>query len=186
MQKICRVVLVLKVPSAAGSSLDFRTKLEDINYAITQFNKRFEGFKQVKLLAVKNQELEFLLSIEVEDKSVIPNARDLSAFSKRLYHDRSWSIYSRENAKLFTATVFEDVTEEYAEHFENLPDIPKNLTKTVANDVSRDINTQMNDQQAIEAFEALLKIQNIGDENKRSTRKKSIIEIKSILLSTLS
>jgi len=185
MKKICRVVFGFKVPSAVGSSLDFRTKLDDVNYAFTQFNRRFEDFKQVKLLAVRNQELEFLLAIEVEDEDVIPNARDLSALSKRLYHDRSWRIYSRENAKLFTATVFEDVTEEYAERFDNLPDIPKDLTKTVA-DVSRDINSQMSDQQALEAFEALLKIQNIGDENKRSTRKKSILEIKSILLSTLS
>jgi hypothetical protein len=180
------VVFVFKVPSPAGSSLDFRTKLDDINYAVTQFNRKFEEYKKIKFLDVRNHELEFLLSIEVEDQDVQANARDLSAFSKRLYHDRSWQIYSRETSKLFTASVFEDVTMEYSEKFENLPDIPDELDKKVSFNVSRDINSLMNDQQALEAFEALLKIQNIGEEALKSTRKKRILEIKSILLSTLS
>lgn len=186
MEKIYKVVFVFKVPSPAGSSLDFRTKLEDINYAVNQFNKKFEDYKRIKLLDVRERELEFLFSIEVEDQDVEANARDLSAFSKRLYHDRSWQIYSRETSKLFTASNFEDVTLEYAQKFETLPDIPKELAKKVTTDVSRDINSLMNDQQALEALEALLKIQNIGDEALRTTRKSRILEIKSILLSTLS
>lgn len=186
LEKIYRVVFVFKVPSSAGTSLDFRTKLEDISYAVTQFNRKFEDHKQIKFLDVRHHQLEFLLSIEVENQDVKVNARDLSAFSKRLYHDRSWKFYSGETFKLFTASVFEDVTMEYAEAFENLPEIPEYLAKKVTSNVSADINSLMNDQMALEAFESLLKIQNIGTEALRSTRKKRIFEIKSILHSTLS
>jgi len=41
------------------------------------------------------------------------------------------------------------------------------------------------DRQAVEAFEALLKIQDIGDDTTKANRKRSIVEIKSILLSTI-
>lgn len=185
MKKIFKVIFTFKVPNSAGNALDFRTKVNDIKYAVESFNENFD-FKKIKLVDVRQQELELLLSIDVENQSVLVNAKSLSAFSKRLYHDRGWSIYSSENAKLFTASSFQEVTSEYLQHYEKFPVIPEELQESIHPELTKDINAQMNDSDAIKALEALISIQNIGSEEVKASRKKGVVEIKRVLLSLLS
>lgn len=185
MNKIFKVIFTFKVPSNAGSLLDFRTKIGDIKYAVEKFNANF-SFKQVKLVSVRQQEIELLFSINVENESVTVSAKDLSVFSKRLYHDRTWSIYSRESAKLFTASTFEEVADELLQSYQQIPVIPDELQKSLHPELSKDINDQISDVAAVKAFESLINIQDIGDEDTRNDRKKGIVEIKRVLLSLLS
>lgn len=184
MKKVFDIIFKFKVPSSAGNSLDFRTKISDIKYAVEQFNNNF-NFKEIKLIDIRRQEIELLFIINAKNDSVQITAKDLSVLSKRLYHDRGWSIYSRENAKLFTASSFKEVTEKYLNIYEKMPVIPEELQKSVHPQLSKDINEQMDDSSSIKAFEALINIQNVGDEETKLRRKKGIIEIKSILLSLL-
>lgn len=184
MKKIFKVIFKFKVPSTTGRSLDFRTKVADIKYAVEEFNTSFD-FKEVKLISIRQQEIELLSMINVKDESVQVTAKYLSVFSKRLYHDRSWSIFSRENAKLFTASSFNDVTNKYLDIYEKIPVIPEDLQKSVHPELSKDINEQMDDASLIKALEALINIQDVGEEEIKLNRKKGIIEIKRILLSLL-
>lgn len=179
MYRVFRVVLVLKVPSPAGENFDFRTKLNDIETAALKFNNRFKGLKGVTLSEVREREIELSLTIDApHDKPI--NARELSSFSKKLYHEYGWSDYSRETAKLFTAKIFHDVTSDHVQSHSSLP------LKAAQAANKQPVPMSMSDSQALEALDALLKIQDVGPSDIRVARKKSIEAIKSILMDILS
>lgn len=178
-----RVVLVLKVPSTAGKKLDFRLMVDDVIYAVEKFNKKFSSLKEIKLEAIEKQKIKLLFYFKQAAVSV--DTRDLTMFSKRLSNDRGWNIFSREEGKLFTAEKFEPIDENVTD-YDALPVIPVNLKDELLDDINKDINSQLTDDECAKALQSLISIQNIGDIETQLKRKKSVTDIKKILISTLS
>lgn len=186
IKKIFSVEVILSYPNEEGLKLDFRTKALDIFYAVEQFNANFPGFKSIKLQDIKKDTIKFLFDIEVVSEDVIVNARDITVFSKRLFHDRGWSKYSAKDTKLFTGNEFEDVTEQYISNYDKIEAIPSNLLLKISHELNIEINEKLDDAQAVKALQALISIQDIGSNEIKSFRKDSLVEIKRILLETLS
>lgn len=181
--KIYKILLCFKVPNEKGALLDFRTKRQDIIYGVLAFNRQFRGEKVIKLINVYDSSIELLLKI---NKLCEVTAREITYFSKRLHHDRDWKSYSRDETKLFTATQFNEVTREFIDSFDSLPEISSDSTEKVINS-SNAINHNMNlsDEDAINALKALINLQNIGSKETIEKRKDILVKIKNLLIQAI-
>lgn len=184
MRTLYYVELVLKVPSEEGRKADFRTKTSDIITAVTKFNQKYD-FKKIKIREVESQKIILFFAIDLNSYDVPVSARDLSFFSKRLYHDFNWKIFSREGAKLFTAAAFTYVEEEeHLRSFDQAPAVPDSIKdlKVDEESLEDDVHDLITDEEALKLFEVLLSIQDIGDDLSIQARKKYIGDIKMTLL----
>lgn len=179
--KIYSVELKFKVPNFTGMNLNFQTKVNDIIYAAQEFNENFD-FKSIKITSVEEKSIKMLFQINLANENVDVNARDLTVFSKRLYHEREWHIYSREESKLFTAIKFEDITDEMEKDYDSIPEFPETIFHNIKLSIDENINEKMTDEKALIVFQSLLGVQDIGKEETKRFRQLSIKKIKTILL----
>lgn len=131
MFKIYTLSLVFKTPNEDGRLLDFRSKKDDIIYAIKSFNNQYAKNRLLKLCDIQKQSILLLLSIDINSYSGKIIARALSYFSKRLHRDKNWKQYSREDTKLFTASEFNNSAEVYENTFEEIPEIDERITNLI-------------------------------------------------------
>lgn len=182
MYKIYKSELNFKTPNENGLLLDFRKMRQDIVYALIAFNKQFKGQKTIKLISINEKTISLLLKIE---KLGNFSARELTYFSKRLHHDRNWKVYSRDATKLFTSSVFQDVTNDYIEQFDIMPEI-NDETPKLTSDVPLEYDSiTLSDEDALKALDALIKLQDIGSHETISLRKETLKSIKELLIRTL-
>ncbi|MCY6354358.1 hypothetical protein [Clostridium sp. ZS2-4] len=180
--KVFRFKLSFKVPTEEGTNLDFITKSEDIFYAINEFNDKFQNSKNIKLISIEKQHIEILLYIKVNNKNIKVSGKDLSLFSRKLFHDREWSRYSRDKGKLFMSVLAKDITDEkkcnVMPYYIKIVPTPKNYLSVQ--------DKILSDEKALIAFKSLLAIQDIGDTEVISYRKNTIRNIKKLLIKVLS
>lgn len=131
IDKIFSVQIKLRTPNELGTYLSFVEKTSDIVSVVKKFNENFD-FKKMKMISIEKQSIKFLLYILVASDDVPVTFRDLSYFSKRLYHDFEWKQYSRQQSSLFTASIFTDVTEKYLPNFSKIPDFPEKIMKNTS------------------------------------------------------
>lgn len=170
-----KVALMLKTPSELARETDLRSKTSDIVFAIEDFNKRY-NLKKLNLYKVGTRSVWLILTIRNYDEERNYSTRELSYFSKRLYHDRNWSELSREESTLFTATRFEQISSDEATEL-----ILEGENKH-RNEVE-EINAVISDGEAIELLRSLFVVQNVGAAEKIQMRKRIITDIKKLLIS---
>ncbi|MCZ0875625.1 hypothetical protein [Peribacillus sp. AS_2] len=184
------ICLTFRAPSGEGKKLKIKSRLDDIIYAVKSYNGHYKDSKEIKLVDVTDiNEIILLLKIKVDLNTVDVNeinARELSYFSKRLYHDKQWDIYSRVESKLFTSTVFDLLTDEEASMYEELPEIPEDFSEVKKERSNIRTPDQLTDEGAIDVFKALLSVKDIGDSNTVIKRRENIEKIKVVLLDSFS
>lgn len=181
--KICNAILVLKVPNEEGRKLDFRTKIDDIEVAALNTNNNFKGNKVIKIIDIQEKKIIIKIKTNLPKEKTI-TTRDLSYFSKQLYHYKNWKEYTRELTKLFTSETFEEiegVSEQDIKAFDDLPLLPDSLAeqKIKAKD------NLITDEKAIEAFKLLINMRDLCNGETKDRRTSAIEEIKKILVREL-
>ncbi|MBV4425278.1 hypothetical protein [Clostridium tyrobutyricum] len=176
---IFKISLSFKVPNEQGILLDFRTKKQDIAYGVLAFNRQFKNKKTIKLLNINKNSLVLLLKINKPGKIT---AREITYFSKRLHHDRNWQKYSRDNTKLFTASVFNEVTQQFINDFDKMPEVNTDINQE---DLSNVTDVKLSDEDAINALKALINLQNIGSKEIIEKRKNLLLKIKNLLIQSI-
>ena len=193
MFDIYDVELVLKVPNNQGKLLDFRTRILDIIYAVEEFN--YSNFSIKKKLYLKNVERKVIQLYLYIDKKSDVTARDISAFSKRLYHDKNWSIFTRETSKLFTTLKLERINLNINSKYSNV-----RLKFDDENFISKDVlkikekysnidnsnidifnNHELSDDDLMYWIKKIIQTQNQGGPMEVERKKKIIYELKEII-----
>lgn len=177
--------LTFKVPNDNGRLLDFRQKVYDIIYAVEEFNYTvFPNTKKLYLNEIEKKVIKLILFIEKKGKVT---ARDISVFSKRLYHDKNWIVFTKETAKLFTAKL-EKVRPGLAymkfDESNFISDEVISLTQNYPKDLSNKTifyNHILSDEDLKNWIEKLIKTQNQGNEFQVEKKKRVIYQLKEII-----
>jgi hypothetical protein len=170
------VKLELRFPSEKAKEFDFSSRIHEIFEAVNAFNSYYADRTppmEMKLIYVGRDMIHLYYSTHEQ-----PSGRDLSVFSKRLYHEFNWRIYSRIATKLFKLTLGpEQITEnEFESAIVCLPSSsPQQEIETIT----------LTDDEAIQAFQALISTQTLGIQTSRDKKQKAIHKIKEILMTTI-
>lgn len=194
MVRVYEIELAFKVPNDQGRLLDLRSKVFDIIYAVEEFNYTdFKDSKKIYLANIDKRTISLLLYIDKLTGTKAVTARDISVFSKRLYHDKNWSIFTKENAKLFTTIKFEErFSYYYEEKFKEdrfYSQEVLELTKLYPDD---NLNIPifnshiLSDKDLLIWIEKLIATQELGSEFQIEKTKKAIYQLKEIIKSYLS
>jgi len=98
--------LRLKSPSELALTEGLSKYAEDAYDAAEFFNNRFRGIKQITVLDVEGVALRLMLVYERTTLEKV-TAKALTIFSRYLFHERSWSRFSKEPTKLFIPTTIQ-------------------------------------------------------------------------------
>jgi hypothetical protein len=108
--KIFKVIVALKTPSPEGMKADFRGRSKDIFDAADFFNNKFARWnKRLFITGIDNNKIDMLLIKEVIDDKTIISPLEIGVFSRFLYHNRQWQLYSCETSKLFKSIMFKEI-----------------------------------------------------------------------------
>lgn len=101
MLKEYRVVLAVWQPAGdiAFDNPQSRSQIADAENAT---NLRFKGYKTISVVDVTKSTIVLLLKIVVPEDGIVNVSREVSYFSKRLYHDHGWEGLSKVAKRLFT------------------------------------------------------------------------------------
>ncbi|MCC7572828.1 MAG: hypothetical protein KO464_05510 [Candidatus Methanofastidiosum sp.] len=185
--------LKMKTPTPEFKVMGFKPLAEDINFAVSAFNKKYLKRRQIIIVEVEDFQIRLLL-VDEEFMKKTYSIRDIVFFSKYLFNDRNWQRFSRDNNTLFYAGRNEEFTAEDAYttlieenlfpydylDFEEL-DIPSEEDNN-----EEDLNIlseepELTDEQALDAFRLLLSTRNLGHEKIRESKEEDIISIKATL-----
>ncbi len=108
--KIFKVIVTLKTPSEEGLKADFRRKAKDVFEAAAFFNNKFARWnKRIFVSNIEPNKISMLLIKEVIDDDTVISPLEIGIFSRFLYHNKKWSVYSRETSKLFASIMFKEI-----------------------------------------------------------------------------
>jgi len=108
--KIFKVIVTLKTPSEEGLKADFRKKSKDVFEAAAFFNNKFARWnKRIFVSNIEPNKISMLLIKEVIDDDTVISPLEIGIFSRFLYHNKKWSVYSRETSKLFASIMFKEI-----------------------------------------------------------------------------
>jgi len=188
MIKLYEIELCFKVPNDQGRLLDLRSKVFDILYAVEEFNcTEFKDYKKIFLKNILRKRIQLLLYIDKHNGSNQVTARDISVFSKRLYHDKNWSIFTKENAKLFVTLKFEECLNTTNYKFDGITFFSQEIIdikkKYPQNNSNIDIFNShiLSDRDLLTWTEMLISMQEVGSEFEIERKKKIIYQLKEII-----
>jgi|GEM_PF-3024666 len=92
--------LTLKAPSETALIDGLDNFAEDTYEAAEFFNSRFQGIKKITILGVKGIILSLMLVYEKNTPDKV-TAKELTVFSRHLYHELKWDRFTKEANKLF-------------------------------------------------------------------------------------
>lgn len=101
MVKEYRVVLAVWQPEG-DIEFDNPVSRAQIGDAENSNNLRFKGHKTISVIDVTKSTIVLLLRIDVPENGTVNVSRQVSYFSKRLYHDHGWEGLSKVAKRLFT------------------------------------------------------------------------------------
>lgn len=185
-----RVSLSLRHPSYFFErEVDFRNQTDDLSAAERSFNMYYENGTRpmiMKVAEVNKDSIEVLLLLSYYHTKQTASGRDLSYFSKRLYHDYEWHRYSSIQGKLFKT---DNVTEITEDEFRQAPFLSGEPSE--AHDVSVDTeagdsdNMLPTDKQTLVALQSLMDTQGIGTPASQKKKREAIFRIKQIIMTTV-
>lgn len=97
MSKDYNLELTIAYPSDKAPT-DISSQSKSIEQAISIFNKKFSGKKQIKLKEIKYRSIFIVLNTAIE---VTSPTRQISYFCQILYNDFFWNAYSKKESRLF-------------------------------------------------------------------------------------
>lgn len=179
MNRFFYVVLTFKAPNEEGKKINFKKKenIKEILIGVKKFNREFPEIKKLKIKDVTETEIHFYFAVCDASGNAAYTTRDLSFFSKRMYHDLNWARFSREESKMFTGLKFEEIKMS-AEEFKSIEDAPSIFAYAVEEDIAKNI---MTDEMCVRLLNILIEIKDFGNEETIAKKKQSIYKIKGIL-----
>ena len=198
-QTCYEVSLKLKSPSELALRTNLYDHKEDVIEAVEFFNRRFKGIKQIILLEVGISLIDLILIFNVKPVSKV-TAKELTVFSRYLYHDKGWSDFSKEPSKLLIPA--KEITELYDEEvifelqernisFEDFGIEPYDFDDyeyegiDAIDDINEreegDVSVALNDTQMLMLMNSIVATQQLGDSDAVRRKKEVIAKIKKLL-----
>lgn len=161
-----------------GVDINFINRISDIEFAVHQYNQYYQT-RELKVVDVNPTSLITIVRIENEDVTDY-SARLVSVFSKRLYHNRGWSVFTSREGNLFEADVekLEHYTQDEWNNLLSIPLVLQKVGETHTGVIERPI---MSDGEMMQALDAIIKIQDIGSPENIVDRQNALVEIKRIV-----
>jgi hypothetical protein len=173
--QIFRIELVLKSPNDLGVALNFTEKKHDIYEAIHVFNDYYKkqnlkstNTRSLQLEEIYVKSIVLLLSISSDEVDEV-NGRTIQYFSRYLYHQRNWGVYTRFENKLFR-------TKNEIQPIKMSPEEFQKKEHELLN-----LDDIMTDEEMVDALRGLLLSKKFGDETGITKKRKIIYEIKRLL-----
>lgn len=101
IEKKYRVVLAVWQPAVDINFDNPKSKVE-INDAVEANNKRFRGYKTLSVVNITKSTIVLFLKIVIPEEGKVNVSREISFFSKKLFHDHRWEGLSKVPKRLFT------------------------------------------------------------------------------------
>jgi len=174
--QVFNFILILKSPKAETTvNLNFNELEDEIKRAIAHANYKHGGYKTLELLSTTQKSIQLKLTIKTE-KGILTPSREVSTFSRYLYNECNWSKYSSIPNRLFTVSEFEEETL-------NTDDSEILIQNKVITPTDiRGAESYMTDNEMINLIKFIIKNQNVGSNETKERRKKTINQIKSYLV----
>lgn len=103
--------LVISVWQAVGDISFLGEELKkQVEQAIAAYNKKYNGFKTLKLIEITKQTIILRLMVIVPDSEKVDVSRAIAYFSKQLYHRHGWSRFSKIDNRLFTVVEKKEIS----------------------------------------------------------------------------
>ncbi|CAM3996260.1 hypothetical protein COLU111180_18560 [Cohnella lubricantis] len=190
------MVLKLKNPSEEAKGTPLSAFKEQVLEATEEFNKTFKGIKSLIFLGVTEGTIDVLLVFFHPIASKV-TAKELTVFSRYLYHDKGWGRFSKEEGKLFILAQpvkeFDYTDADYAlseyevdrDRYPFFPDYGPDLEDDEAVNEQDDSEAEDSEELADEAMAPILQYilttQNMGPLRVREEKQRAIRQIKKIL-----
>ena len=129
-----KMELSLAFPSENGINFLENSRDEAIKESVEIFNQRFKGKKQIELIDenIKPNKIKLTLTSNYELKSP---GRELSAFSKELYHNRGFKNLTSKPSRLFEVKVINAPKDYNSNSTETLNNNIDYLIKNITNEI---------------------------------------------------
>jgi len=104
---IISIVLKIKSPSSDAAELDFTEKTEDILESVNIFNDKFRDWsKRIIITSLSKRAMHLLMVIERANIAENLSVKEIRSFIQYLRNNKGWSVYSREENKMFETVEF--------------------------------------------------------------------------------